>query len=134
MGKIDLQVHIVPDVFYACCILHNMTIKRGGMPLEELLCRMTLEAKNEVRLHDQGCWADAAELEHQHAIRLQQGEIGGDEQWMNLVYYLAVQPQRAWIEPFMHWKMGKLYIQVNIVTDLLPCTFCQLSHFILAFT
>jgi hypothetical protein len=61
LGKTDLQVHIVPDVFYACCILHNMTIKR----------RMMLEAENEVRLREQGRWADVAELEHQHAIRLE---------------------------------------------------------------
>jgi hypothetical protein len=48
--KTDLQVHIVPVIFYACCILHNLTIKCGGMPLEELLRRITLEAENEVRL------------------------------------------------------------------------------------
>jgi hypothetical protein len=41
------------------------------MPLEELLRRMMLEAENEVRLREQGRWADVAELEHQHAIRLE---------------------------------------------------------------
>jgi hypothetical protein len=79
LGKTKLQVHIVSDVFYACCILHNLTIRRGGMSLEELLWRMALEAENEIRMREQGRWADAADLENQHAFRLEQGEIGGEE-------------------------------------------------------
>jgi hypothetical protein len=63
LGKTKLQVEIVPDVFYACCILHNLTIKRGGMSMEELLRRMTLEAKNEIRLRRQGRWGDAGRSE-----------------------------------------------------------------------
>jgi hypothetical protein len=65
------------------------------MSLEELLWRTTLEADNEIRLWEQGRWPDAAELKNQHALRLEQGEIGGDEQRTNLVYYLAVQPRWA---------------------------------------
>jgi hypothetical protein len=95
MGKTELQVQIVPDVFCACCILHNLTIKRGGMSMEELLRRMTLEAENEICLRRQGRWDDAEEVENLHNLRLEQGELAGDEQHTNLVYYLAVQPERA---------------------------------------
>jgi hypothetical protein len=35
------------------------------------------------------------EVKNQHVIWLEQGEVVGDEQRTNLVYYLAVQPQRA---------------------------------------
>jgi hypothetical protein len=64
LGKTKLQVQIVSDVFYAYCILHNLTIKQGGMSLEELLRRMTLEAENEICLRELDRWVDAAELEN----------------------------------------------------------------------
>jgi hypothetical protein len=41
LGKTLLHVEIVPDVVYACCILHNLTIRRGGMEFEELMRRMS---------------------------------------------------------------------------------------------
>jgi hypothetical protein len=44
--------------------LHNLTIKQGGMSLEELLRRMTLEAENEICLRELDRWVDAAELEN----------------------------------------------------------------------
>ena len=51
MGKrTDLNITIVPDVFYCCCILHNMTIKQGSVDVEELMRRIRVEAEEEVRL------------------------------------------------------------------------------------
>jgi hypothetical protein len=47
-GKTELHVTIVPDVFYACCILHNLTIQRGTVDFEQLMRRMTLELQEEV--------------------------------------------------------------------------------------
>jgi Ca2+-dependent lipid-binding protein len=48
LGETKLHVTIVSDVFYACCILYNHTIKRGTVNFEELMHRMTLEIQNEV--------------------------------------------------------------------------------------
>jgi hypothetical protein len=36
-GKTDLNITIVPDVVYSCCILHNHTIRRGTVDFEELM-------------------------------------------------------------------------------------------------
>jgi hypothetical protein len=49
MGKkTDLHITIVPDVFYYCCVLHNLTIRRGFVNIEELMHRIVLEAEEEV--------------------------------------------------------------------------------------
>jgi hypothetical protein len=49
MGKkIDLHITIVPDVFYCCCILHNLTIQQGLVDVEEIMRRIALEAEEEV--------------------------------------------------------------------------------------
>jgi hypothetical protein len=51
MGKkIDLHVSFVPDVFYSCCILHNLTIRKGFVNIEELIRRIVVEAEEEVFL------------------------------------------------------------------------------------
>jgi hypothetical protein len=45
MGKRnDLHVILVLDVFYCCCILHNLTIKQGTVDVQELLRRIRAKA------------------------------------------------------------------------------------------
>jgi hypothetical protein len=41
--KTELDVRIVPDVVYACCILYNHTIRRDTVDFEELMRRITTE-------------------------------------------------------------------------------------------
>jgi hypothetical protein len=49
MGKkTDLHVTIVPDVFYCCYILHNLTSRQGIVDVEEVMRRIRLEADEEV--------------------------------------------------------------------------------------
>jgi hypothetical protein len=49
MGKkTDLHITIVPDVFYCCCVLYNLTIRRGFVNIEELMRCIILEAQEEV--------------------------------------------------------------------------------------
>jgi hypothetical protein len=51
MGKkTELHVSIVPDVFYSCCILHNLTIRQGLVDVEEIMRRIALEAEEEVQI------------------------------------------------------------------------------------
>jgi hypothetical protein len=42
--KTDLHISIVPDVFYCCCILHNLTIQKGIVDIEEVMRRIASEA------------------------------------------------------------------------------------------
>jgi hypothetical protein len=42
----------VPDVFYYCCVLYNLTIRKGFVNIEELMRRIVLEAKEEVCIPD----------------------------------------------------------------------------------
>jgi hypothetical protein len=45
MGKrTDLHVTLVPDVFYCCCILHNLILKQGTVDMQELLRRIRAKA------------------------------------------------------------------------------------------
>ena len=46
--KIDLHVSIVPDVFYCCCVLHNLTIRKGFLNIEEVMQRIVNDAEEEV--------------------------------------------------------------------------------------
>jgi hypothetical protein len=46
--KMDLHVSIVPDIFYCCCILHNLTIQRGIVDVEEVMRRIASKAEQEV--------------------------------------------------------------------------------------
>jgi hypothetical protein len=49
MGKkTNLHITIVPDIFYCCCILHNLTIRQGLMDVEEIMRRIAMEAHKEV--------------------------------------------------------------------------------------
>jgi hypothetical protein len=51
MGKkSELHVTIMPDVFYCCCMLYNLTIRRGMVDIEDLMHRIVLEAEEEVCL------------------------------------------------------------------------------------
>jgi hypothetical protein len=92
LGKTLLHVEIVPDVVYACCILHNLTIRRGGMEFEELMRRMSQEAQTEVELRRRGRWTltegDAATYNNS----VEHGDASGEEQRMRVVYHLAMQP------------------------------------------
>jgi hypothetical protein len=46
--KTDLNVVIVPDIFYCCCILYNLTIRQGIVDVEEVMRRIAAEATEEV--------------------------------------------------------------------------------------
>ena len=54
LKKTELHVSLVPDVFYSCCILHNLTIKCGIVDVEELMRQMALEAEEEIRQSNVG--------------------------------------------------------------------------------
>jgi hypothetical protein len=46
----SLNVKIVPNVLYTCCILYNLTIRRRGMEFEELMRYMNQDVWTEVEL------------------------------------------------------------------------------------
>ena len=46
--KTNMHVSIVPNVFYSCCILYNLTIWQGLVNVEEIMRCIALEAKEEV--------------------------------------------------------------------------------------
>ena len=49
MGKkTNLNVVIIPDVFYCCCILHNLTIRHGIVDVEDIMRHIADEATEEV--------------------------------------------------------------------------------------
>jgi hypothetical protein len=89
-------VSLVPNVFYSCYILHNLTIKCGTIDVEEFMQRMALEAEEEIRRRNVGEWRPTKEDELQYNNRLEEGENAGLEARNDVVYYLAVvQPHRA---------------------------------------
>jgi hypothetical protein len=91
LNKITLDVAFIPDVVYACCIFHKLTIRKGTVDMEELLCRVTQQAEHELELwrQEDSRWS-AGEVE-EYNERLRHGKIVGDELRQDLVYYLAVQ-------------------------------------------
>jgi hypothetical protein len=49
MGKkSELHVTLIPDMFYCCCTLYNLTICRVMVDVEDLMRRIVLEAQEEV--------------------------------------------------------------------------------------
>jgi hypothetical protein len=74
LGKTALHVEIVPDVLYACCILHNLTIRKGGMEVEEMMRRLAQEARTEVELRRCGRWTLTEEDAIAYSNSLERGD------------------------------------------------------------
>jgi hypothetical protein len=95
LNKSTLDVAFVPDVVHACCILHNLTIRKGSLDIDALLRRVGQQAAQELRIREAGYWRWTVKEEDDYNERLRQGEIPGDNLHDDLVYYLAVQLGRA---------------------------------------
>jgi hypothetical protein len=61
--KTDLHVSIVPDVFYCCCILHNLIIRQGIVDVEDIMRRIAWEAEEEVH-HFTACLRVFKRIQH----------------------------------------------------------------------
>ena len=62
------------------------------MPLEDVMHRVTLEAHNELRLHEDGDWWMTFDKEHVHNLRVEEGERCGHEECCHVVQYIFMQP------------------------------------------
>jgi hypothetical protein len=92
LNKSMLDVSFVPEVVYACCILHNLTMHRGSMIMDELIRQAISKEEQEMRMRDLGDWRVTDKDEIEYNDRLRHGEVPGDKQRQELVYYLVVQP------------------------------------------
>jgi cell division protein FtsB len=53
--KSDLHLNIILAVFYSYCILHNLTIRRGIVNVDDLMRRIVNEAEEEVSVLHSSC-------------------------------------------------------------------------------
>jgi hypothetical protein len=74
LNKTELHITIVPDVFYAYCILHNLTMAKTSMLLEEVMRRVSTKADAELCLRAEGDWWMSTDEERVHNLRVEEGE------------------------------------------------------------
>ena len=79
LNKTSLDIAFVPDVVFACCILHNLTIHRRIVNTEEILLRLAIAVEHDLQLRHQGEWRLDGDEECNYNDNLRHGEIPGDE-------------------------------------------------------
>jgi hypothetical protein len=85
-NKIKLDLKFVPDVIYACCILHNILLGERNVDIQELLRVITLEAEHAA--NDRQNCANAP-VHNEHDAGLLFRENSGEQNRIAVTVYVA---------------------------------------------
>jgi hypothetical protein len=87
--KTTMNLKFVPDMIYACCILHNILFEEKDVHVQELLRIITLEAGVAEQRHRRPQHVQPILFED-HDAGLELGEQSGDPYRMNVEIYLGL--------------------------------------------
>jgi hypothetical protein len=87
-NKTDLDINFVPDLIYACAILHNILLGEKDVDVQELLRIITMEANENlpprrVPVHGFPQW-------HEHNVGLEAGELSEDPYRDRIAIFLGL--------------------------------------------
>ena len=85
-NKIKLDLKFVPDVIYACCILHNILLGERNVDIQELLRVITLEVEHAAN-ERHNCVN--AQVQNEDDVGILFGENTGEQNRIAVALYIA---------------------------------------------